>query len=73
MKYTIQNDNGSMCEMDLATWIIVIVLVLSLVYYLMNMFTKKTNPDGTPVKRNSKMSWLVIIALLVSAVYLVAA
>lgn len=73
MKYTIQNDNGLMCEMDLATWIIVIVLVLSLVYYLMNMFGKKTNPDGTPVKSNTKMSWLVIIALLVSAVYLVAA
>lgn len=70
-KYSIQNDNKSNCEMDLTTWIIVIILVLSLIYYLMNMFGKKKNPDGTPVKNNSKMNWLVIIALLVSAIYLI--
>lgn len=73
MKYTIQNDNDTSTEMDLVTWIIVVILVLSLVYYLMNMFGKKTNPDGTPTKSNSKMNWLVIIALIISAIYLLAA
>ncbi len=63
MKYIVQNDNDVMYDMDLATWIIIFILILAVVYYLMNMFTKN-------MKVNSKISWIIIIALVVSAVYL---
>ena len=58
------NDNASdnASEMDLVTCIIVIILVISLIYYLMNFFGYKTG--------NSKLSWFIIIALVVSSVYL---
>ena len=54
------NDNAS--EMDLVTCIIVIILVISLIYYLMNFCGYKTG--------NSKSNWFLIIALVISAVYL---
>lgn len=64
--YTIQNENDkfgdSMMEMDSATCVIVIILVISLIYYLMNLWGNKVG--------NSKLSWLIIIALVVSAIYL---
>lgn len=54
------NDNDS--QMDLVTCIIIIILVISLIYYLMNFCGYKTG--------NSKSSWFIIIALVVSSVYL---
>jgi hypothetical protein len=56
------NDNTDTEQMDLVTCIIVIILVISLVYYLMNFFGYKTG--------NSKLSWFIIIALVVSSIYL---
>lgn len=56
------NDNTDAEQMDLVTCIIVIILVISLVYYLMNFFGYKTG--------NSKLSWFIIIALVVSSIYL---
>ncbi len=63
MKYIVQNDDNVMCDMDLATWVIIFILILAIVYYLMNMF-------GGKGRVNSKISWLIIISLVVSAVYL---
>ena len=64
VKYTIENNNSQnqSCNMDMATTIIVIILVVSIIYYLMNMFGQKMG--------NNKTSWLIIIALVVSAIYL---
>ncbi len=66
VKYFIKNensnDNTDAEQMDLVTCIIVIILVISLVYYLMNFFGYKTG--------NSKLSWFIIIALVVSSIYL---
>jgi hypothetical protein len=56
------NSNSNDTEMDLVTCIIVIILVISLIYYLMNYCGYTTG--------NSKSSWFLIIALVVSAVYL---
>ena len=56
------NDNNS-SEMDLVTCIIIIILVISLIYYLMNFFGYNSNIP-------SSYSWYIIIALIVSAVYL---
>ncbi len=66
VKYTIENSNNqsygsSSCNMDIATWVVIIILVLSIIYYLMNMFGHKMG--------NNKTSWLVIIALVASAIY----
>jgi hypothetical protein len=50
------------CEMDLSTTIVVVILILSIIYYLMNLFGKKIG--------NTRTNWLVIIALVASAIYL---
>jgi len=66
VNYFIKNENSNFndntSEMDLVTCIIVIILVISLIYYLMNFFGYKTG--------NSKLSWFIIIALVVSSIYL---
>ncbi len=65
VNYFIKNsnsyDNGE-DSMDIVTCVIIIILVVSLIYYLMNFFGYKTG--------NSKLSWFIIIALVVSSVYL---
>ena len=57
--FTYEEDN---CDMDISTTIIVVILILSIGYYLMNFFGKKIG--------NTRTNWLVIIALVASAVYL---
>ena len=64
--FTYQEDNYDMdmdmdMDMDIPTTIIVAILILSIGYYLMNFFGKKSN---------SRTNWIVIIALVVSAIYL---
>ena len=72
VKFTIENKNRmgnndfsydeDNCDMDITTTTIVIILILSIVYYLMNLFGNKIG--------NRRTNWLVIIALVASAIYL---
>jgi|LauGreDrversion4_2_1035121.scaffolds.fasta_scaffold310183_1 hypothetical protein len=62
MKYTVKNDD-IVCDTDTATWVIIFILIIAIIYYLMNMYSGKG-------RVNSKISWIIIIALVVSAVYL---
>ncbi len=65
VNYFIKNSNSydnSDDSMDIVTCVIIIILVISLIYYLMNFFGYKTG--------NSKLSWFIIIALVISSVYL---
>lgn len=72
VKFTIENKNRMSnndfsyeednCDMDISTNIVVIILILSIIYYLMNLFGNKIG--------NRRTNWLVIIALVASAIYL---